>query len=472
VPAFRARRDDYLKTLIIPHAALTGHTVSCITTEMAFQPHSSFDALASVIEQLGSGGRAVRRAEAAAGDEDEALCATIDVAVPLSELGSSESGRAVPLEAVGDAEGSGLCFGLRIPGLDATAIAGVDGADVTVRGTEATLDAETVVATLEIVIRSADPDAAIDGDAGRQGRRVPAGDEGAFRRGSGRADGGTGRAAADSTGAFGAGAAGDGGATDERGGGEVSDESGDGLASVRDESVPPYEDTAYLAKLYEACDTFAEMGERIEMDVSAETVRRYMIDAGVHSPTSYELGEPSASSADREVSECETRSDGESRVTDHDETDAPSDDDGTGDDRAADGGAGDDRASGGDAREDRAAGDGGDTGTESATTDTDETERTRDRVASESLPDEHLVADGIGLPDALTLPEVVEAVVGARTVHEVERDLGLGHDRTRQLLRQLNVLDLVLCRASAASAREVSVETVAGRIRQCTPDGA
>ena len=64
------------------------------------------------------------------------------------------------------------------------------------------------------------------------------------------------------------------------------------LASVRDESVPAYEDTAYLRALYESCETFGEMSERIEMDVVAETVRRYMVDAGVHTPDSYETAAP------------------------------------------------------------------------------------------------------------------------------------------------------------------------------------
>lgn len=60
------------------------------------------------------------------------------------------------------------------------------------------------------------------------------------------------------------------------------------LTTVRDETVPPYEDTAYLDRLYSVCDTFAEMSRVIEMDVSSETVRRYMIEAGIHEPDSYE----------------------------------------------------------------------------------------------------------------------------------------------------------------------------------------
>ena len=90
----------------------------------------------------------------------------------------------------------------------------------------------------------------------------------------------------------------------------------------------------------------------------------------------------------------------------------------------------------------------------------------------EPLPDEQLVADGIGLPEELTLHEVADAVVDARTVHEVQRDIGLGYDRTRQLLTRLNVLDLVVGRVGAEPDRKGTVEIVADRIRQCTPDSA
>lgn len=397
---------------------------------MAFQPHSSFDALASVIEQLGADGRTVRRAEAAAGDEDDALCATVDVAVPLSALASRDDGR-VPLEPLDGAESrEGFAFGIELPGIDGSDFDHDEATDLTVRPIEATLDAESVVATLEVVIGTADRGDRAVGD-GRSPEPDPergAGNE-SFRRGGGR-----GRDA-------------------------------DGLAAARDESVPPYEDEAYLQRLYEACDTFAEMSDRIEMDVSAETVRRYMIDAGVHSPTSYELGGAGGEPEDRGTSRREPSAgdEAESGSANADATDA--------DDAVK-------RGDGGDETDDTGAdadvGEDADVDDAAASADASEDSRTDSlgRVPPESLPDEQLVADGIGLPDELTLPDVVKAVVDGRTVYDVQRDLGLAHDRTRQLLRQLNVLDLVLCRASEASRREVSIETVTGRIRQSAPDGA
>jgi hypothetical protein len=60
------------------------------------------------------------------------------------------------------------------------------------------------------------------------------------------------------------------------------------LEDARSEDIPAYDDTAYLRELYNQLDTFEQMAERIELDVSGETVRRYMIDAGIHSPTTYQ----------------------------------------------------------------------------------------------------------------------------------------------------------------------------------------
>lgn len=56
------------------------------------------------------------------------------------------------------------------------------------------------------------------------------------------------------------------------------------LAAARTSELRPYDDIPYLQELYDRCDTFTEMSERIEMDVSGETVRRYMIQAGIHEP--------------------------------------------------------------------------------------------------------------------------------------------------------------------------------------------
>lgn len=201
----------------------------------------------------------------------------------------------------------------------------------------------------------------------------------------------------------------------------------DPLAAARSPDVPPYDDTEYLQALYDACDTFAEMSDRIPMDVAAETVRRYMIDAGVHDPSSYDTAE----------------GDGDGRD--------PAD----GSDREGETGNGSDRDTleGFEVGSDR---------------EVNGPTAEADFKSDAETADEQLIADGIGLPDGVYLQDVVDAVTDATTVYEVQRSLGLGHRRTHDLLRRLNVLDLLLHRVDrpheAATERDVL-----RRIRQCTP---
>jgi len=186
---------------------------------------------------------------------------------------------------------------------------------------------------------------------------------------------------------------------------------GDGLEAVRDESVPPYEDAEYLQALYDAHDTFSEMGEEIVMDVSGETVRRYMIEAGVHDPVTYETATGAMQNG--------TRSEQSDDATD-----------------GIDGSSLRPPA--------------------------------REEQQNVSLPDEHLIADGIGLPEDVGITDVVEAVVGSATVYEVERELDLEGERVRGLLRRLDLLDLVLRRIDDGDRRGVTYEEASRRVRRCT----
>ena len=194
----------------------------------------------------------------------------------------------------------------------------------------------------------------------------------------------------------------------------VASSSGNGLEAVRDESVPPYEDTEYLRALYDAHDTFSEMGEEIVMDVSGETVRRYMIEAGVHDPVTYETATGAIQSGTRSE-----QSDDTTNGIDGSSLRSP-------------------------AREER---------------------------ENVSLPDEHLIADGTGLPEDIGITDVVEAVVGSATVYEVERELDLEGERVRDLLRRLDLLDLVMCRIDDGSGQEVTYEEATMRVRQCSNAG-
>lgn len=52
-----------------------------------------------------------------------------------------------------------------------------------------------------------------------------------------------------------------------------------------------YKNPEVLRKIYDEDESFAEMAAKLEADVSASTVRRHMINFGIHEPTSYDTTE-------------------------------------------------------------------------------------------------------------------------------------------------------------------------------------
>jgi hypothetical protein len=197
----------------------------------------------------------------------------------------------------------------------------------------------------------------------------------------------------------------------------------DDLAAVRDESTHPYEDTEYLQRLYDSCDTFTEMSREIQMDVTAETVRRYMMEAGIHNPSTYNttIEEQTDERSPSTTKDRETNTEVNAEM----ETAEP--------------------------------------------VSTQSLSATDDPV--ETIPDEQLVTDGIGLPDGLQIEDIMDAVTDAVTVYEVQQHLSLERQRAQELLQQLNLLDLVVGRIADNPERAVSREEVATRIRKCASSG-
>jgi hypothetical protein len=299
------------------------HNVSGSGSVMEIQ--ASFDVLSAVVDGYESRGLAVETVDATT--DGGSVHATVEVAVPLGAGDETAAGSAV-VTGAGDVRvevpASDLCRPASRP----------DVVSATVEAARVTDGA--VVATVDVVV---DPTASAS-----ESPVEPVAD------GSGETD-------------------------------ECSTGTAGRLAAVRDESVPPFEDVPYLRRLYERCDTFAAMTRLFETDVSAETVRRYMIEAGVHDPDSYA---------------------------------------------------------------------------------TDEADAT-----AEDLP-----VDGADVPDDLTVGAVADAVVDARTTYEVSRRVGLDLDQTRDLLRRLDLLDLVTARIDAAPDHRASTEEVAARIRRRAPGDA
>ncbi|MFH5801404.1 hypothetical protein [Haladaptatus sp. CMAA 1911] len=211
----------------------------------------------------------------------------------------------------------------------------------------------------------------------------------------------------------------------------VGDESehGPSISTARNDDLPPYEDVEYLQRIYDTCETFVEMAAVIEMDVSAETVRRYMTEADVHEPTSYNT----VSSSDAETVESSERSEATSTSEENDVRNSENDSEPTPADRKPK------------RRPD---------GTDSDSDD-----------PVDGIKNQQLIADGIGLPNDVTIDQLADAVESSITVHEVKQELNIERDDARRLLERLNLLDLVLTRVWRENGRRVSRDKIVDRIR-------
>jgi hypothetical protein len=76
-----------------------------------------------------------------------------------------------------------------------------------------------------------------------------------------------------------------------------------------------------------------------------------------------------------------------------------------------------------------------------------------------------VVADGIGLPDDVTVETLIETVKRSNTIYEVRRDIGIEHDDALEMLRELNLLDLVVGRLATEAERDISHDEIVDRLR-------
>lgn len=364
---------------------------------------TSFDILSRIVKQYESNGRTVQHVEATASEADgDTLHVTMDIPVALCSASGGLHPDFTP-ETATLTEGDGLQVGFStsvLAALPPTTAGTVSASNQSVR----VADDSSLLLTVELTI---DPN-------GGETRQATAGNEQSSTEPSAAKEDESSANTVRSAAA---------GHHDKPGSQpELAD-----LTAVRDESLPAYEDTEYLQRLYDSCDTFAEMSQKIEMDVTAETVRRYMIETSIHNPTTYNTATVeeqadehlSATAANVGEMETDTTTDSETEAT----TPTP---------------------------------------TRSAATNN----------PGETTPGEQLVTDGIGLPEGLQVEDIMDAVVDSVTVHEVQRHLGLERQPTRELLEQLNLLDVVMRRIADNPEQEVSYEEVATRIRQRAVGGA
>lgn len=210
------------------------------------------------------------------------------------------------------------------------------------------------------------------------------------------------------------------------------------LDAARSADLPPYEDDEYLQCLYDSFDTFAEMAEHIEMDVASETVRRYMTEADIHQPMSY------ATADETETADC--TADGSVAAADTGNT-VDKTDERTAETECSEGS----QSSSG------------------STSEGDLAAEEDDPI--ESVSNTQLAADGLGLPDGLTIEAVASAIQSSMTLYDVQRQLELDRDRTQELLKQLDLIDLTMRRISHNPDQEVTREEIASRIHSSAISG-
>lgn len=221
-------------------------------------------------------------------------------------------------------------------------------------------------------------------------------------------------------------------------------ETGDEPDGESDRDVPPFRDPDLLAEVYDSCETFAEMSDAIDMDVTAETVRRYMIDCGIHEPNRYDTGDD-ADTADVDSETLDT-------AVETPATEA----------EAADG---ENETPGGtyeapDANGTEASGDEPETESPTAAHD--------GRAGREADATPIVLTDGLGLPDDLTVDALVETVSRSNTVYEVTREVGLERQETLELLERLNLIDCVVGRITYEHERAGDREVILERLRNAS----
>ena len=268
------------------------------------------------------------------------------------------------------------------------------------------------------------------------------------------------------------------------------------------EGLPAYRDPGRLAAVYDPEATFSEMTDALGVDVTPQTVRKYMIEHGIHEPASRasdalagastdageetgveaaaserdaettepeaETTEPEAGEAHR-TSEVATPPDGERSQRSGEGVETASGDepaasdaldrgDTTAESVASDAGSAvGDAASGADtAAVTRSTAEANEDETDDATTDPS------GESAADTAPNASTATDGgtqptrsavesVELPGEVSASELVSVLTDSRTVYEVRRGLGMDDGRTRAILRQYDLIDLVTGRITQGS---------------------
>lgn len=185
---------------------------------------------------------------------------------------------------------------------------------------------------------------------------------------------------------------------------EKTDKSEDHPSQESDESedeLPPHQDYDALQAAYEQCDTFVEMKQTLETDVTPEAVRQQMVKHGIHEVPTEESPE-------------EVFDNGSKQSKD---------------------------------------------GSPSSIKGSNDTQQ-----VESSQTEDVFVSDG-GFPSELTVDELRDIVQSSQTLYQATQQLDVDMEEARDMLKQLDLLDFVTGRLSTRDVESVTEEEIYCRIR-------
>jgi len=206
---------------------------------------------------------------------------------------------------------------------------------------------------------------------------------------------------------------------------------GAGTDDEPEDDRPAYADPAKLRRVYEKHDTFEEMTEALEVEVTPATVRRHMIKYGIYDPAA-DAGDDGTPSERSAASAPDRRSP----------------------DRRPDGRR-------------RTSGTAGQSAVTDDPDDADPVESIRELLARRDDSRVPLPEDD-ELPEGITIPDVIDAVVASQTVHQVATHLETNRETARDVLERADLLDLVEGRLDAETTREERERKIVARIEAMT----
>jgi hypothetical protein len=264
-----------------------------------------------------------------------------------------------------------------------------------------------------------------------------------------------------------------------------------------------HHDPEALAEVYEKYETFAEMTEALDVDVGAQAVRKQMIRHGIHEPEGQNSGDgastvgPSGSeSADTSPTpDASTTADATGSISDGGVRPSGDATNGMADrGEGAEGSGQSDRTPNGveptDASRNGTSDEGNDVDSATddaapATGDADSATDDADSTAADSTDDSDTAPADIGdaetweeservadrlpeldLPGSLSTEELLSAVETANTLYDVQRELDLDTETTRDVLSEYDLLELVSGRAASVRDREQMKSEIHERLRR------